>query len=75
MTRMSVKSVGAKEKATFQLALSLIKWEPLYTLDSCNDKYVYYQTVIDTLIEICFPSKVVRVTQVTSLGSPMGIDC
>ena len=28
-------------------------------LDSCNEKYVYYQTVIDKLIEICFPSKVV----------------
>ena len=59
MTRISVKSMGAKEKATFELALSLIKWEPLYRLDSCNDKYVYYQTVIDKLIEICFPSTVV----------------
>ena len=59
MTRMSVKSMGAKEKATFELALSLIKWEPLYRLDSCNEQYVYYQTVIDKLIEICFPSKVV----------------
>ena len=59
MTRMSVKSMGAKENATFELALSLIKWEPLYRLDSCNEKYVYYQTVIDMLIEICFPSNVV----------------
>ena len=32
LTRMSVKSMGAKEKATFELALSLIKWEPLYRL-------------------------------------------
>ena len=59
MTRMSVKKMGAKENATFELALSLIKWEPLYRLDSCNEQYVYYQTVIDKLIEICFPSKVV----------------
>ena len=59
MRRMSVKSMGAKEKATFELDLSLIKWETLYRLDSCNEKYVYYQTVIDKLIEICFPSKVV----------------
>ena len=51
--------MGAKEKATFELAFSLIKWEPLYRLDSCNEQYVYYQTVIDKLIEICFPSKVV----------------
>ena len=40
MRRMSVKSMGAKEKATFELALSLIKWEHLYRLDSCNEKYV-----------------------------------
>ena len=39
--------------------LSLIKWEPLYRLNSCNENYVYYQTVIDKLIEISFPSKVV----------------
>ena len=57
LTRMHVKSMGTKEKATFELALSLIKWEPLYRLDSCNEKYVYYQTVIDKLIEFCFPSK------------------
>ena len=59
MTPMSVKSMGAKGKATFDLALSLVKWEPLYRLDSCHQKYVYYQTVIDKLIEICFPSRVV----------------
>ena len=59
LTRMYVKSMGAKENETFELALSLIKWEPLYRLDSCNENYVYYQTVIDKLIEICLPSKVV----------------
>ena len=64
MTRMSVNSMVAKEKATFELALSLIKWEPLYRLYSCNGKYVYYQTVIDKLIKICFPSK--EVTRHTS---------
>ena len=57
MTRTHVNSMGTKEKATFELALSFIKWEPLYRLDSCNGKYVYCQTVIDKLIELCFPSK------------------
>ena len=47
MTRLHIKSMCTKEKATFEFALSLIKWEPLYRLDSCNEKYVYYQTVID----------------------------
>ena len=46
LIRMSVKSMGAKEKATFELALSLIKWEPLYRLDSCNEKYVYSSTCL-----------------------------
>ena len=51
--------MGAKEKATFQLALSLIKWEPLHRLDSRNATYVYYQTVIDKVIAICVSSNVV----------------
>ncbi len=59
LTGTYVKSMGAKEKATFELALSLIKWEPLYRRDSCNEKYACYQTVIDKLIEICLPSTVV----------------
>ena len=46
-------------KHTYYTPLSLIKWEPLYRLNSCNENYVYYQTVIDKLIEICFPSKIV----------------
>ena len=40
MTRMHVKSMGTKEKTTFELTLSLIKREPLYRLDSCNAKCV-----------------------------------
>ena len=37
---MCVKSMGTKEKATFELALPLIKREPMYRLDSFNEKYV-----------------------------------
>ena len=33
MTRMCVQSIGTKEKAILELALSRIKWEPLYILD------------------------------------------
>ena len=33
MTRMHVKSMGTKEKATFELALSLVKWESLGLLE------------------------------------------
>ena len=59
VTRLTVRCMGPKEKATFNMALSAIKWEPLFRLDSCADQYSYYQTVISNLMEICFPTKVV----------------
>ena len=59
MTVMSVKIKGTKENATFELALSLNKWELFYRLDSCNANYIYYQTVIDKIIDICFPTELV----------------
>ena len=59
VTRLTVRCMGPNEKATFNMALSAIKLEPLFRLDSCADEYSYYQTVISNLIEICFPTKVV----------------
>ena len=59
VTRLTVRCMGPKEKATFNMALSAIKWEPLFRLDSCADQYSYYQTVICNLMEICFPTKIV----------------
>ncbi|KAK2188363.1 hypothetical protein NP493_134g00006 [Ridgeia piscesae] len=54
-----VRCTGPKEKATFNMALSVIKMEPLFRLDSCADQYSYYQRVICNLMEICFPTKIV----------------
>ena len=51
--------MGPNEKATFNMALSAIKWEPLFRLHSCADQYSYYQTVICNLMEICLPTKIV----------------
>ena len=59
VTRLTVRCMGPKEKAIFNVALSAIKWEPLFSLDSCADQYSYYQTVICNLMEICFPTKIV----------------
>ena len=39
VTRLTVRCMGPKEKATFNMALSAIKWEPLFRLDSCADQY------------------------------------
>ena len=41
------------------MALSVIKWEPLYILETCEEQYAYYQTIIDKLMQMCFPTKVV----------------
>ena len=43
VTRLIVRCMGPNEKATFNMALSAIKWEPLFRLDSCADQYSYYQ--------------------------------
>ena len=58
-TRLTVRCMGPKEKATISMALSTIKWESLFRLDSCADQYSYYQTVICNMMEICFPTKIV----------------
>ena len=59
MTRLSVRCMGPNEKATFPIAFSAIRWEPLIRLQSCEDKYLHYQTVINKMMETCFPNKVV----------------
>ena len=51
--------MGPNEKETFAIALSAVKWEPLYTLATCEEQYAYYQTIIDTLMQVCFQTKVV----------------
>ena len=51
VTRLTVRCIGPKEKATLK--------KNLFRLDSCADQYSYYQTVISNLMEICFPTKVV----------------
>ncbi|KAK2175622.1 hypothetical protein NP493_718g01003 [Ridgeia piscesae] len=59
VTQLTVRCMGPKEKATFNMALSANKWEPLFRLDLYADQYSYYQTVICNLMEICFPTKIV----------------
>ena len=51
---VTVRCMGPKEKETFAMALSVIKWEPLYILETC-----ILSNVIDKLMQMCFPTKVV----------------
>ena len=39
VTRLTVRCMGPNEIATFNIALSAIKWEFLFRLDSCADQY------------------------------------
>ena len=36
-----------------------IRWEPLFRLTTCEEKYSYYQTIVNSLMEHCFPIKTV----------------
>ena len=51
--------MGPNEKETFAKALSAIKWEALYRLETCEEQYAYYQMIIEKLMHMCFPSNTV----------------
>ena len=57
--RVTTRAMGENEKALFDRALSAVSWEPLFRLETCEEQYAYYQTMIDSLMEMCFPYKVV----------------
>ena len=59
LTYVTVRCMGPNEKETFANALSAIKWEALYRLETCEEQYAYYQTIIDKLMQMCFPTKMV----------------
>ena len=59
LTRVTVKCMGPTEKAAFAMALSLVNWDPLFRLNTCEEKYAYYHTMINNLMEMCFPCKIV----------------
>ena len=37
------------------MGLASIRWDPLFRLNTCEEKYLYYQTIINNLMEHCFP--------------------
>ena len=59
VTRMTVKCMGPSEKAAFPMGVASIRWEPLFRLTTCEEKYSYYQTIVNSLMEHCFPIKTV----------------
>ena len=67
--RVTIRAMGEIEKALFDRALSAVSWEPMFRLETCEEQY---QTMIDSLMEMCFPYKIV--TRQTSRGLLMGSD-
>ena len=59
VTHITVKTMGVKDKANFAVALSNVRWEPLFILDTCEEKYMYYKDVVSSLMEKFFTNKVV----------------
>ena len=57
--RVTIRAMGENEKAFFDRALSAVSWETLFRLNTCEEQYAYYHTMIDCLMEICFQYKVV----------------
>ena len=47
VTRATVKCMGPAEKASFAMSVASIRWEPLFRLNTCEQKYLYYQTIIN----------------------------
>ena len=72
VTRVTIKSMGVNEKANFSKALSSIRWEPLFLLHTCEEKYNYYKDVVISLMDKCFTNKVV--TRYTA-DKPWVTDC
>ena len=50
--RVTIRAMDDNEKALFDRALSAVSWEPLFRLDTCEEQYAYYQTMIDCLMKI-----------------------
>ncbi len=54
-----VRCMGHAEKVAFATAVSCVRWEPLFHMNTCDEQFNYFQTVMQELIENCFPHKTV----------------
>ena len=54
VTRVTIKSMTVNKKANFSKALSYVRWEPLFLLHTCEEKYNYYKDVVISLMDKVF---------------------
>ena len=59
LVRVTIRCMSSDNRAKFSAMLSVVKWETMFRMRSCEEQFTFYQTVIDQLMCRCFPNKVV----------------
>ena len=57
--RVTIRCMSSDNRAKFSAMLSAVRWETMFRMRSCEEQFIFYQTVIDQLMCQCFPNKVV----------------
>ena len=57
--RFTIRCMSSENRAKFSAMLSAVRWETMFRMRSCEEQFIFYQTVIDQLMCQCFPNKVV----------------
>ena len=57
--RVTIRCMSSDNRAKFSSMLSAVRWETMFRMRSCEEQFIFYQTVIDQLMCQCFHNKVV----------------
>ena len=57
--RVTIRCMSSDNGAKLSAKLSAVKWETMFRMRSCEEQFIFYQTVIDQIMCQCFPNKVV----------------
>ena len=57
--RVTIRCMSSENRAKCSAMLSAVRWETMFRMRSCEEQFIFYQTVIDQLMCQCFPNKVV----------------
>ena len=57
--RVAIRCFNSDNKAIFSAMLHAVKWDLMSRLRTCDEQYVFYETVINYLMDQCFPYKTV----------------
>ena len=57
--RVAIRCFNSDNKAIFSAMLHAVKWDLMSIMRTCDEQYVVYETVINYLMDQCFPYKTV----------------